>query len=269
MFLRHSNNEDKKPILSKEDFLQAIANKDCQKIKAAKIPSEYLELKDERGRTPLLTVLDTGYDLTSEIDDVYLKLFLGGNGNIPEADGAEAKRSEENNKILLEMVDLLLQNDVNVDAKDNQGKNALYYALTCAPSETSKKIMQKLLDHGADINAKQDCYKNTVLYNAYSLAMMLPGKLDMVKFLMDRGSDCTLQFEDQESVLSFSLKRGTEILQLYLQQQQQNLEKKFQIQLNEQASKIDKLVQEIEKLKNPESQHTEETQNNNLPSLRR
>jgi ankyrin repeat protein len=89
---------------------------------------------------------------------------------------------KENKKTRRDMIDFLLEWGIDVNAQDEAGRTALYYAVDAR----SKKIATLLLDHKADIN-KADSSGNTALGNA---CWLLDKK--MCRLLVERGAWASL-----------------------------------------------------------------------------
>jgi ankyrin repeat protein len=80
------------------------------------------------------------------------------------------------------------------------------------PTEDTNKI-RLLLDHGADVNAKDGTGRTTLMWAAYS--DYVPA--ETVKLLIDRGADVNAKSRQDETALSFAAERGrTEPVRLLL-----------------------------------------------------
>ncbi len=96
------------------------------------------------------------------------------------------------------VVKFLLDNDIEVDQRDGEGKSALIHAASGPFAETVKV----LLDAGADVNLADQTEGFTALMTAAA-----EGQLEVVKLLMERGADPTMQDVDEDTALSFAIKR--------------------------------------------------------------
>lgn len=89
---------------------------------------------------------------------------------------------------------LMLEHGADVDARDDQGQTALYYAIWQNSIENAKL----LLEHGADANA-QDSSKQSLIVAAISYS-----NEDMVKLLLDNGANVDIRNERGRKVLWFA-----------------------------------------------------------------
>ena len=96
------------------------------------------------------------------------------------------------------VVQYLLDHGVPVDQRDGEGKSALIHASSGPFPETVKV----LLDAGADVNLADQTEGFTALMTAAA-----EGQLEVVKLLMANGADPTMQDIDQDTALSFAMKR--------------------------------------------------------------
>uniref|UniRef100_A0A182QYN4 EGF-like domain-containing protein n=1 Tax=Anopheles farauti TaxID=69004 RepID=A0A182QYN4_9DIPT len=122
-------------------------------------------------------MLDYGYEIDLELRDQY--------GYTPLL-GLLAYMEEEN----LDVVERLLRKGVNVNARDNRGRNALLAITSHFRSAQwyghSLKTIELLLDYGADINA-QDENGNTAMHHAFEET-----QLELAALLVARGADTKL-----------------------------------------------------------------------------
>ncbi len=113
------------------------------------------------------------------------------------------------------VVKYLLEQKMAVDGRDGEGKSALIHAASGPFPET----VQVLLDAGANVNLADQTEGFTALMTAAA-----EGQLEVVKLLMAHGADPTMEDVDQDTALSFAMKRRqtevVEFLSAAMKQQQ-------------------------------------------------
>ena len=98
------------------------------------------------------------------------------------------------------IVELLLENGADPEAKDVLGMTPLLSAVTSGASDS----LQVLLDHGAEITAV-DSSLNSCLHLAIKYC-----KTEVVKILLEKDNDKLLQFTDKHLNTVFHLAAGME-----------------------------------------------------------
>jgi uncharacterized protein len=99
-----------------------------------------------------------------------------------------------------DVVKLLLDHSAEVDAKNNEGVTPLYLAAV----EGHKDVVKLLLDHGAEVDAKNN-EGVTPLYLA-----AVEGHKDVVKLLLDHGAEVDAKNTEGKSALSRASSGGEE-----------------------------------------------------------
>ena len=112
----------------------------------------------------------------------------------------------------LEMVQVLLDYEVDVNAKNDWGNTPLDYALDIRPNNADPSVVRLLLDHGADPNLQANDGL-TPLYRASR-----HGKVEIVRLLVERGA--SIEAQDSEGRTSLDVASGEhrdEIIKLLLE----------------------------------------------------
>ena len=87
-------------------------------------------------------------------------------------------RALETSRPAKEMLELLLKNNININAKDNHGCNAI---INACYSDESKEVIEILLKHGADIYATTNAGSNVLLQLAKNSRTDIFSMLDVKK----------------------------------------------------------------------------------------
>jgi len=150
----------------------------------------------------------------------------------------------------LSAVKLLLEQEIDIDAKNNNEETALYMA----SSRGNRQIVKLLLEQGADINVKNDNHHYTALHIAAYfdkieiLKLLLEqekinlearskkgsspllvasyiGNLEVAKILLEKGADINAKNDNGETALHMaSHENHQQIVELLLEQEKINLE---------------------------------------------
>ena len=99
----------------------------------------------------------------------------------------------------LGIVNILLQNGANPNERNKRGSTPLHF---CALQREGKELAKKLIDAGADVNAK-NIFGYTPLYLSVKY-----NKIDMVRILMDNGADENIADDLGDTPLSLARKKG-------------------------------------------------------------
>ncbi|MDD5773688.1 MAG: ankyrin repeat domain-containing protein [bacterium] len=130
-----------------------------------------LHAKDKYGRTVLMEVTDRGYkDILRSLEN---------KGTDMTSDITALVNSEWNN--YMQIVEILLDKGLEVNAKTNSG----FTALMGAARNSNKEIVKLLLRKGADVNAKDKEGKNVLM----SALGREGSRTEIVKLLLDKGAD--------------------------------------------------------------------------------
>ena len=109
----------------------------------------------------------------------------------------------------LDIVKVLLQNGVNVNAADIYKKTALHKA----SSNGHADVVKVLIQNGADVNAVDDLMKRTALHCAAADTYV-----DVVKVLIENGADVNAVTNYDQTALHFSVVKGhADLAKLLLQ----------------------------------------------------
>ena len=160
-----------------------------------------IKAKDAHGFTALLIAASYGY---VEI----IKLLLDRKADIEDRLYSEYWYSRSETPLIIaaeygheEAVDVLLAHGARVNAVDRHNSTALHLV----SSSCYYNIAKKLINCGADINAK-DSFVRTPLMIAAEY-----GKLEIVKLLLDRGANTYIQtqnFSKGHTALIYACERG-------------------------------------------------------------
>jgi hypothetical protein len=106
-----------------------------------------------------------------------------------------------------EIVQTLLDNGANVNAKNNSGMTALMDA--CASTTGMKEIVRALLDKGADVNAKDNGGQTALMFASST------GNKEIVRALLDKGADVNAKSNDGNTAMTFASDK-TEVEELLI-----------------------------------------------------
>lgn len=93
----------------------------------------------------------------------------------------------------VETVKALLEKGVGIDAADNYGRTALFFALT----QKQKDMVRFLIKQGADVNAR-----DTLYHSSYPLLALYTGDAEALPLMLEAG------FRDADLLLIFSANSG-------------------------------------------------------------
>jgi ankyrin repeat protein len=156
----------------------------------------YLNVKNKEGKTALIFSSENGDIETVKflVDrgaDVYVKDNSGKNALMWSSEKGYLEivkflKFVDNTKLMssikyghLEIVKFLVNEGVDVNAEDDDGKTPLIYSIELGHLE----IVKFLVDKGADVNAKDDDGNTALIYSSEG------GHLEIVKFLVSKGAD--------------------------------------------------------------------------------
>lgn len=156
-----------------KDFFRYVEMNNLVEVKSdlAEHP-DWLELRNERGRTPLCHVAYRG---------------IGRRGSYDR----ERKR---------EVADFLLAEGADVNAIDEFARGPLYWFA----SHADKEFVKKVIDRGAQVNHR-DKYGRTPLHVAAKA-----GHVDVAKLLLAHGAEVNPRDEDGHTPLYLAVKEGHE-----------------------------------------------------------
>jgi len=104
----------------------------------------------------------------------------------------------------VELVKELLEQGLNVNARDMHGLTPLHVAALKGHTEVAKV----LLEHGADVNAREECFENTPLH-----LTLEKGHLEVVKVLLEHGADINAENSFGETPKDIASGRSKDIEQ--------------------------------------------------------
>lgn len=134
----------------------------------------FLEIKDSKGKTPLIYCVDK-----KDIDSVFILLNQGSRVNSMDNELRSPLMYSCWYNHDLDIMKLLLDHGANVKQKDMYGSSALHYA---SKIPFSKNYVEELLNHGADIDSLDDEGSNPLMCSA------LRGHSKNIEVLLDKGA---------------------------------------------------------------------------------
>lgn len=97
----------------------------------------------------------------------------------------------------VEAIKLLLDNSLDVDARDEEGRTAL---LSLAAEGHQNKLIKLFLDYGADINAKDEEGRTALI--------LATGQIGLTKLLLEHGPDVSVKDDEGRTALSLAISNG-------------------------------------------------------------
>ena len=94
-----------------------------------------------------------------------------------------------------DVIEVLLKHGANVNAKDNGGWTALHWAAKLGHAD----VVEVLLKHGADVNARDD--------RGWT-ALHVAGNADVAEILLQHGADINAKDNDGKTALYFAQRNG-------------------------------------------------------------
>lgn len=89
----------------------------------------------------------------------------------------------------------LIQNDVNIDVRNEKDQTGLMLACMQASERSTNQMVKLLIELGADVNAEEDDY-NTILFTPLYYAIIQNGDNETVRLLLQAGADPNLPCND-------------------------------------------------------------------------
>jgi len=161
----------------------AVSNKNLEAVKLLLDLGFDVNAKDNADNTPLhLAVSRANYKKTKPSAIAISELLIERNASVT------ARNNKEQTPLItaargnapLEIIILLLKHNSEIDAQDNEGNTALYYAVG---RNQKKPIEQELyINKGADVNHKSLSGKTPLHYAA------MRGSAEMINFLISNGA---------------------------------------------------------------------------------
>ena len=200
-----------------KDLLKALDNRkpSIEKIKSLIDAGADINVKDNKGRTPLYHIEDAGIaklliDAGADVDakdnsgKTLLHFCEDDRKAISQADivkmlidaGADVNAKDKYGKtplhlnyISADIAKLLIDAGADVDARSNDGKTPLHWCYYASKAKV-------LIDAGADVNAKDEDGNTPLHYCEHS---------DVVKLLIDAGADVNAENNDGETPLDHGI----------------------------------------------------------------
>ncbi|KAL7801877.1 ankyrin repeat-containing domain protein [Trichoderma afarasin] len=154
-----------------------------------------IEAKKDEGRTPLFNAVCSGNE-----DIAKLLLNRGANIEAPEFENWTALHVMAANG-RKEMVKFLLDHGANIEATTNVGGTPLGLAI----ERKQEDVAKLLLNRGADIDMKQRKGSSTMLH-----LMVDFGTADMINFLLDHGANIEAKKDNGYTPFGLAIERGEE-----------------------------------------------------------
>jgi len=215
-YARQKKNEEIIRLLSTKvtSLYQAMQLGDVAKVKVFLEQGADVNAKNENGQTPLLLAAQN-----NDVNTAKLLISAGADVNIKNNAGqtsidiALSQGNKEIIKLLLDKgaeitslhgalqlgnlarVKALLEQGADVNAKDKQGKTALFYAV----ENNHKDIVELLIAKGADVNAKEDGGYTPLYYAFWSK------NKDLITLLISKGAAVNVVPEGDFPLIYFAV----------------------------------------------------------------
>jgi ankyrin repeat protein len=131
---------------------------------------------------------------TGKLEEVKRYIHQGGMVDVTDADGWTAlmKASYQGH---YDIVEYLLENEANVNAKNKHGRTALISASAWHPS-----IVKLLVRKGANVNVADNRGRTALMQATYFY------KLEIINFLINSGADLNIKDNDDRTALDWAKK---------------------------------------------------------------
>lgn len=160
---------------------QWLRKKDFEKAKILMRYNAEVDIKDAHGNTALHHLIKGEFNIPKiDVADVFWGAVF-----LPMTALIYNDRKSESNSVQLKLLDLILKRNPHIDAKNDVGETALH----CAVSRSKPKLVERLIAHGADVDALYGD-KTSILRHAVK-----NGSLAIVELLLKKKN--SLNFEDQ------------------------------------------------------------------------
>lgn len=114
-----------------------------------------------------------------------------------------------------EIINFINENNINWNTYIN-GKTLLHQAIY---RKLSEKVISKMIEKGAEVNARDVCGASVLLYTC----QLYPNNLNTIKFLIENGADVNISNNTGVTVFIYLLQNGLMIPLLYLIENVQNI----------------------------------------------
>ena len=164
-----------------------------------------LEIRDEKGRTALMLVVDSPLSSSSSLEDSLernndiAKLLIKYGAEIDARDNKGLTATMHSARLFRWHLPLLIESGADVNAKDNTGVTVLMYACIKAKAE----YIEFLIKNGADVNAREnDNYETALMFATFD------GNIDAVITLIKNGADVNAISLNHRTALIIATERG-------------------------------------------------------------
>jgi ankyrin repeat protein len=192
------------------NIFEAALNGNVDRIRELLASGVDINSKNAVGSTALYGAARRSND-TSSLETVKFLIDNGVNVNAKNNYTALMAASENSNTISsLDTVKLLLDAGADVNAKSDKGVSVLGFAAKNVGGKSSIETVKLLLDRGADVNAKTNMGASILVLTVYNDN----ASLKTVKLLLDKGADVNSKTNLGETALDFAIANSENSLEL-------------------------------------------------------
>lgn len=185
-------------------FMHACSSGNINEVKRFIETGFDLEVRDEKGKTALMIVINSFGDSLEKYNDI-AKLLIQSGAEIDARDDDGFTALMYSAMLIPYHMPLLVESGADVNARSNKSFTVLMYA--CINSAKIAKPVEFLISKGADVNAKENSNGETALMFATGAR-----NVEAVLSLIRNGADVNIKAQNGATALSHAISNGyTEI----------------------------------------------------------